>query len=202
MKNARSIMLGCGLGLSMLAGSAGATCSAEPMIGSICITAANFCPRGYASTDGQILSIAQNTALFSLLGTTYGGDGRVTFALPDLRGRSAVGVGQGPGLNPVIEGEQGGSESVVLNIGQLPAHSHTAQLRATSSAGNTDNPSGAVPAKLARSNIYSSSGADSNMGASAVSVANTGGNQPVGVLDPYLGLRFCIAVEGIYPPRE
>lgn len=202
MKNARFITLGCGLGLAMLAGSAGATCSAEPMIGSICITAANFCPRGYASADGQILAIAQNTALFSLLGTTYGGDGRVTFALPDLRGRSAVGVGQGPGLSPVSEGERGGSESVVLNVSQLPAHSHTAQLRAASSAGNTDSPSGAIPAKLARSNIYSSANADSTMGASAINVGNTGNNLPVGVLDPYLGLRFCIALEGIYPSRD
>lgn len=202
MKNARSIMLGCGLGLSMLTGTAGATCSTEPMIASICITAATFCPRGYASAEGQILSIAQNTALFSLIGTTYGGNGQTTFALPDLRGRSAVGRGQGPGLSPVEIGEQGGSETVTLNVNQLPAHSHAAQLRGTTTAGNTDSPANAVPAKLARSNIYSSATSDSNMGASAVSVGVTGGSQPVSVLDPYLGLRFCIALQGIFPARD
>ena len=202
MKKTRSIMLGCGLGLSMLAGTAGATCSNEPMLGSICITAANFCPRGYASTEGQLLSIAQNTALFSLLGTTYGGNGQTTFALPDLRGRSAVGMGQGPGLSPVFQGEQGGSENVTLTVNQLPAHSHTAQLRGTTSTGNTDSPANAVPARLPRSNIYSSATGDSNMGTSAVSVGSTGGNQPVSVLDPYLGLRFCIALQGVYPSRD
>lgn len=202
MKKARSIILGCGLGLSMLAGTAGATCSTEPILGSICITAANFCPRGYASTEGQILSIQQNTALFSLLGTTYGGNGQTTFALPDLRGRSAVGMGQGPGLSPVFQGEQGGSENVTLTVNQLPAHSHTAQLRGTTSTGNTDSPANAVPARLPRSNIYSSATGDSNMGTSAVSVGSTGGNQPVSVLDPYLGLRFCIALQGVYPSRD
>lgn len=188
--------------LSLLAGSAQATCSSEPMLGSICIVAYNFCPRGYADAAGQTLSIAQNTALFSLLGTQYGGDGRTTFRLPDLRGRVPVGVGSGAGLSPVVEGEMSGAESVQLSVAQMPAHSHSAQLMGTAGSGNTDSPAGAVPARLPRSNNYNSGAADANMGASAITVGSAGSGQPVAIRNPYLGLRYCIALEGIYPSRN
>ena len=181
---------------------ASATCSTEPMLGSICIVGYNFCPRGYADAAGQILSISQNTALFSLLGTLYGGNGQTTFALPDLRSRVPVGVGQGPGLSSIVEGQQAGQETVTLTVAQMPAHTHTAQLRGAATNGNTDSPAGAVPAKLPRSNIYSSGAAGDAMGASALTIATAGGNQPVSVRNPYLGLRYCIALEGIYPSRN
>jgi microcystin-dependent protein len=181
---------------------ASANCGDTPMLGSICIVAFNFCPRGFADASGQILSISQNTALFALLGTQYGGNGQTTFALPDLRGRVPVGVGQGPGLSPIVEGQMSGQENITLTQGQMPAHTHGAQLRGTASNGNTDSPAGAVPAKLPRSNIYSSGGAGDAMGASALTIATAGGSQPVNVRNPYLGLRYCIALEGIFPSRN
>lgn len=186
----------------LLAGPVQATCSGEPMLASICITAANFCPRGYADANGQILAISQNAALFSLLGTQYGGNGQTTFALPNLQGRVPVGVGQGTGLAPIQQGEVAGAESVQLSVAQLPAHSHTAQLKGTASNGTVDSPSGAVPARLPRSNNYGTGTADANMGASAISVGTTGSGQPVAIRNPYLGLRYCIALQGIYPSRD
>jgi len=171
------------------------------MLGSICIVAYNFCPHGYADAAGQLLSIAQNTALFSLLGTQFGGNGQTTFALPDLRGRAPVGVGQRPGLSSIVEGQQAGSESVTLTTSQMPAHSHTAMLKASRGNGNTDSPINAVPAKLPRSNIYSSGTADSAMASGTVTLTSVGGGSPVSVRDPYLGLRYCIALQGIYPSR-
>lgn len=193
-------------------------CSSEPYIGSICTVGFNFCPRGWAKAQGQILSIAQNTALFSLLGTMYGGNGQTTFALPDLRGRSAVGTGAGSGLSDVVEGETLGQESVTLLSTQMPAHSHsastsvvnTSKLRASSAAGNTDSPLGAVPSKQSRTNIYNSGAADVDMGATALSsnitattsIGIAGGSQPVPIRSPGLGLTHCIALQGIFPPRD
>jgi microcystin-dependent protein len=201
-KPAKHVLIAASLVGAFVSTPASATCSAEPMLGSICIVAYNFCPRGYADAAGQLLSISQNTALFSLLGTQFGGNGQTTFALPDLRGRAPVGVGQGPGLSPIVEGEQAGQENVTLTVAQMPAHTHGAQLRGTSSNGNTDSPAGAVPAKLPRSNIYSNGAAGDAMGASALTIATTGNSQPVNVRNPYLGLRYCIALQGIYPSRN
>lgn len=177
-------------------------CGAEAYISQVCLMASNFCPRGTAEAAGQLLSIAQNTALFSLLGTTYGGDGRVTFGLPDLRGRVPVGVGQGPGLSSIVDGQVAGAESATLTQAQMPAHTHGATLRGTTGAGNADSPAGAVPARLARSNIYSSGAAAAAMGATAITVATAGGSQPVSLRDPYLGMRYCIVMQGIFPSRN
>ncbi len=196
------VAFGVAMGGALAASSAHATCSAEPMLGTICIAAYNFCPRGYTEAAGQTLSIAQNTALFSLLGTTYGGNGQSTFSLPDLRGRVPVGSGQGPGLNSVIEGQAMGAETVQLSTLQMPVHTHAAQLKGTAAAGNTDSPAGAVSAKLPRSNSYSSTDATDAMGPSAVTVASSGGSQPVDIRNPALGLRYCIALTGIYPSRN
>ncbi|MFG6442749.1 phage tail protein [Roseateles sp. LKC17W] len=190
------------LSAALLAPAAHATCSTEPILGSICMFAGNFCPRSYAEAAGQTLAISQNTALFSILGTTYGGNGQTTFALPDLRGRSAIGDGQGPGLSQVGLGERAGTETVTLNVSQMPVHSHAAVARGTTGAGTTDSPASAVPAKLARSNIYSSGAADTNMGTSAITVTSAGGSQPVPMRNPYLGLKMCIALEGIFPSRN
>lgn len=203
MRQCKQAMLAALASLGVMASApASATCSADPLLGSICITAYNFCPRGYADTHGQLLSIAQNTALFSLLGTTFGGDGQVTFALPDLRGRVPRGVGQGPGLPPVTEGEVSGQESVTLTTAQMPPHTHTAQVNAVSSPGTADSPSGAMPAKSAAGVPYGTGAANTTMAAGAVTVAAAGSGQPVGILNPYLGLRFCIATQGIYPSRN
>jgi microcystin-dependent protein len=186
----------------MISTPALATCSAEPMMASICITAANFCPRGYLPTNGQILSISQNSALFALLGTTYGGNGVSTFALPNLQSRVPVGAGQGPGLNQVVLGEVAGQEHVTILPSQMPPHTHSAQLKGSAGAGNTDSPAGAVPAKLARSNIYSNGAASDNMSASAIAVGSAGGGQPVDVRNPFVGLNYCIAIQGIFPSRD
>ncbi len=200
MKTPSKLVLVCGL-LGSLTSISSHACSSDAYLGSICVVAFTFCPRGYEEASGQLVSIAQNTALFSLLGTTYGGDGRTTFALPDLRSRVPRGVGQGPGLSQVVQGQVDGVESVTINNTQMPAHSHSAQLRGSSAAGNVDSPSGSVPAKMARSNNYSNGAADSNMGSSALIVGSAGLGQPLSVLNPSLGMRYCIATAGVYPSR-
>lgn len=197
------LLLSASLLLSAASPTAHASCSAEPIIGSICVVAFTFCPRGFLPADGRLMSINQNPALFALIGNTFGGNGQNTFALPDLRGRAPVGVGTGPGLGSIARGETGGAEAVQLSVAQMPAHTHSAQLRGTAGAGNTDSPAGAVPAKLARSNIYSSSGAsDAAMNSGAVSIGTSGSGQPVPVRNPYLGLIHCIAGEGVFPSRQ
>lgn len=178
-------------------------CGTESYIGNICTTASFFCPRGTLETNGQLLPIAQYTPLFALIGTIYGGDGQTTFALPDLRGRTIVGQGQGPGLSSFIEGQKAGTETVTLTVGQLPSHSHsaTARVPATAANGTTDSPAGAAPARLPRANNYSTGTPEASLAGVTVAVANTGGNQPVQVRDPYLTLRHCIVIDGIFPSR-
>jgi microcystin-dependent protein len=172
----------------------------EPFIAEIKMFAGNFAPRGWAFCQGQILSIAQNTALFSLLGTMYGGDGRTTFGLPDLRGRVPVGQGQGPGLSPRAIGELAGVENVTLTAQQMPAHNHAAM--ASGAKGNTNSPIGKVWSKDAgvQSATYTGNAPDGTMAANAIGSA--GGSQPHENMPPYLGVNFIIALEGIYPSRN
>ncbi|MEP6613938.1 MAG: tail fiber protein [Mucilaginibacter sp.] len=179
----------------------------EADIAMVFMFAGNFAPRGFASCEGQLLSISQNTALFSLLGTTYGGNGQTTFALPDLRGRGAIGQGQGPGLSPYVEGQQGGSEVVTLTVNQLPAHNHT--IKANAGQGTTGAPASAYFAagpgtgsgpNAVQLKTYTSNQPSVVLGAQ--SITNTGGGQPVSVRDPYLAMFFIIAVEGIFPSRN
>src|SRR3954449_6617686 len=120
---------------------------ATPFIGQISLFGGNFAPRGWAFCNGQLLAVSQNTALFSILGTTYGGNGETTFALPDLRGRVPLHPGQGPGLSPYVLGENGGQENVTLNVTQLPAHTHAVSPRASNNAQTTNRPGGTIPAK-------------------------------------------------------
>ena len=203
MKHVKRALLGVVAGCGLLAGApASATCSIEPMLGSICIVGYNFCPRGYADAAGQILSIAQNTALFSLLGTQFGGNGQTTFALPDLRSRVPRGVGQGPGLSAILEGEVGGQEAVTIVTSQLPPHTHGVQLQGTTAVGNSDSPAGAVPARSAKSAPYGTGAGNVAMAGNGGTTTVTGGGQPVTVVDPFLGLRYCIALEGIFPSRN
>jgi microcystin-dependent protein len=168
----------------------------EPFLGEIYIVPYNFPPRGYTFCAGQVLSIAQNTALFSLLGTTFGGNGQTTFALPDLRGRVPVGAGQGQGLSNVDLGQVSGHETVTLTQSQMPAHGH---LAAASQAGATSaRPSGQVPA--AGQAVYAASSDGTTL--NPAFVQNTGSSQPFDIHPPFLGLNYIIALEGIFPSRN
>lgn len=166
----------------------------EPFIAEVRIFPYNFAPRGWAFCNGQILSIAQNTALFSLIGTTYGGNGQTTFALPNLQGRTPVGVGQGPGLSSYTQGEEGGLEAVTLTPQELPVHTHT--LNAVSDAATSGTPSGAMQLATANTSIY---GPAQNL----TPMAGLGSAaQPHNNRQPFLVLHFCIALQGIFPSRN
>ena len=179
--------------------SFGKTKAQDSIIGEIRMFAGNFAPTGWAFCQGQLLPIAQNQALFSLLGTTYGGDGRTTFALPDLRGRVPVGFGQGLGLSNRVIGEQFGSELVTLNINQMPSHNHT--VNAVTTEGNQNLPTNSLPANTKTlDKEYSDANANTTMKATMVNP--TGGSQPFGVSQPSLGVNFIIALQGIYPTRN
>ena len=209
-------------------------------IGSICMVAYTYCPRGYGEASGGLIAINDNTALFSLIGNTYGGDGRSTFAVPDLRGRIPIGVGNGPGLQPIILGEQRGDEDRVLGITQMPLHGHTATATFTPDGGggggtqvkveaSTELATEDVPADgsyiaVPRPNTFgtatvgfvptgsqgttvelggvSGGGGSSGGGTVSVQIVPNGGATPVETFDPSLGIRFCIALEGIYPSRN
>jgi microcystin-dependent protein len=169
----------------------------DPFIGQIQVFGFNFAPRGWAFCNGQLLSIAQNTALFSLLGTTYGGDGRTTFALPNLQGRSMIHYGSGPGLNPVQIGQSGGNENTTLTVNNLPPHNHTVQVNVNTATGEESS---------STSYLSSHAGAFSeapsaNAVLAGVNQTNVGGNQPVSIRNPFLGINVCIALQGIYPSR-
>lgn len=176
----------------------------EPFLGQITIFGFNFAPRGWAMCSGQILPIAQNTALFSLLGTTYGGNGQTTFALPDLRSRVPLHFGQGPGLSSYDLGQQAGTESNTLTVNNMPSHQHTYQPQGASSNPGTETSAvGNFPAKNADAAMYEAT-ADSFLGANPNPLVTgiSGGNQPFSILQPYLALNFCIALEGIFPSRN
>jgi len=183
-------------------------------LGEIILFAGNFPPRSTAFCNGQLLAIAQNTALFSILGTTYGGDGRTTFALPDLRGRVAISPGTGPGLSTRKLGQRTGLETNTLNVTQLPSHTHAAAgtINAASTAATTSDPTGAVPAVAnyqidrdtnAPINAYAST-ANATMLANDVTVAvgNTGGQQPQNNMQPFLGVNYIICTQGLFPSRN
>lgn len=170
----------------------------EPFLGTIILFAGNFAPRGWAFCDGQLLPISSNTALFSILGTTYGGDGRTTFALPDLRGVAPIGARQGPGLTNRQLGSRTGTETTTLNVGNLPSHTHA--LVGSSSPGGSNSPDGNVPAVNRDGILHYGSEANTNM--STAGIANTGGNQPVNNMQPSLAMNYCIALQGIYPSRS
>lgn len=175
----------------------------EPFIGQVMLFAGNFAPRGWAFCQGQILSIAQNTALFSILGTTYGGNGQTTFALPDLRGRVAIGTGQGPGLPVINLGQMDGAPTHTLIITEMPAHNHTAQAQGNSGSGDSSSPNGNTWAtSTSRDNVYINAAPNGPMAANTVTVGIAGGSQPHNNMQPYLGMNYIIAIEGIYPSRN
>ena len=170
----------------------------DPFIGEIRIFGFNFAPTGWAMCDGQLLPIAQYTALFSLLGTYFGGNGTSNFGLPDLRARVPISMGQGAGLSNYVLGQLGGAEAVALLAGQLPAHSHS--VNASDGAPVLTRPAGAVPAR-ASADIYASA-PDGTTVMNAGMIASAGGNQPHPNMQPYLTLNFCIALQGVFPPRS
>ncbi|MFN2608075.1 MAG: phage tail protein [Acidimicrobiales bacterium] len=168
----------------------------DPFIGEIRMFGGNFAPRGWALCNGQLLSISQNTALFSLLGTTYGGNGQTTFGLPNLQSRVPMHAGQGPGLSPRTLGEVAGEESVTLTTTQMPAHGHLAS--GTNTAGAATRPGGNVPAATS-AGAYGPSPTDPMNGSF---IASAGGSQPHDNMSPYLVVNFIIALEGIFPSRN
>lgn len=180
----------------------------DPFIGQIMETGFNFAPPGWAFCDGSLLPISEYDALFALIGTTYGGDGQTTFALPDLRGRSALHAGQGPGLPSNSVGQTGGAPTTTLNVNNLPPHNHT--IQASSAAGTQSNPANAFPANA---NVIPERGADPigvnayaslnpNTGMNPNMVGNAGGGQPIDNMPPYLAVNYIIALFGIFPSQS
>jgi microcystin-dependent protein len=169
---------------------------ADPFVAEIRMFGFNFAPTGWASCDGQLLPLSQNTALFSLVGTYYGGNGTSNFALPNLMGSAAMGTGQGAGLTDRFLGESGGALSVTLLESEIPAHTHVPVAASTPATSNE--PAGLVPA-IPPAPAYAPAGATADFSPSSVGV--TGGGQPHENRQPFLTLRFCIALQGIYPPR-
>jgi microcystin-dependent protein len=184
--------------------------ASDPFLAEIVMFGGNFAPRGWAYCDGQLLAISSNQALFSLLGTTYGGDGRTTFGLPDMRGRTAIGPRTGPGLSSYTLGQRGGAETVTLTQQQMPSHNHTASttatLHATDATGRTFVPTGAVLASKRRTNIYRDAAPDVDMHADSITatttVNNNGGSQAHENRMPYLAINHIIALVGTFPSRN
>lgn len=182
----------------------------DEFIGCIKLFGFNFAPRGWQTCQGQVLSIAQNSALFSLLGTTYGGNGQTTFALPDLQGRAAIGQGTGAGLTPRSMGQVGGAESATLTTNNMPSHTHTATatsvLHAEDKIADAQNPNNKLLASGEK--IYANLDESTNRImapqsiVTTVTVAPTGGNQPTPTMPPFLALNYSICVEGIFPSRN
>ncbi len=171
---------------------------ADPFVAEIRIFPFNFAPKGWAWCDGQLLPLSQNTALFSLLGTTYGGNGKSNFALPDLQGRAPMHPAQGPGLSLHDLGEQGGSETVSLLESEIPSHSHSLSASAGDSTDQT--PVSSLPATIIGGG--QSFGPATNLVAmSPNALAPAGGDQPHNNMQPYLTFYFCIALQGVFPPR-
>jgi microcystin-dependent protein len=174
---------------------------ANPFLAEIRCFPFNFAPKGWAFCDGQILSLSQNTALFSLLGTTYGGDGKSNFALPNLQGSVPLGNDQGPGLSLYDLGETGGSDTETLLTSEMPQHNHLVQSAPGGSP--VDVASGNVPGKVLMmgsvQNVYNA--LTPNVSFSPNAISPIGGSQPHNNLMPYLTLNFCIALQGVYPPR-
>jgi microcystin-dependent protein len=170
----------------------------SPFLGEIRLFPYNFAPRGWAFCSGQIVPISQNQALFALLGTTYGGDGQTTFALPDLRGRLAVSSGQGPGLSDYTLGQSGGEEAVTLNVNEIPSHNHGVLVNGAGSISASAR--NRYPGKASAGTVYAN--LNNGVQMNPATITPTGGNQPHDNVQPYLTLNYCIAMEGIFPSRN
>jgi len=175
----------------------------EPFIGEIRLFAGNFAPRGWARCDGKILNIQQNTALFSILGNIYGGDGKTTFALPNLQGRAAIGQGSGPGLTPRQLGASIGQATETLTVNQIPSHTHIPNGTSVSSSTTaTADPTNAIWGSENAISPYKPYDSTPNSAMSQQAVGSAGISQPHNNMQPYVGLTYIIALDGIYPPRS
>jgi microcystin-dependent protein len=177
----------------------------EPYIGAIVMFGGNFAPSGWALCNGQLLSISANTALFSILGTTFGGNGTSTFGLPDMRGRVPVHAGQGPGLSPYVLGEETGAEHVTLTINNLPSHNHNVAATSTTSGRGGGSPTGnllAATANVGTAPVEIYAGGSPNTTMSPQMISSVGGNLPVSVIQPVQCVNFIIALVGIFPSRN
>lgn len=177
----------------------------DPFIGQIIMFGGNFAPRGWAFCSGQLLPISQNSALFSILGTTYGGDGRTTFALPDLRGRAPIHAGHGPGLTDRRLGSRGGAETTLQTVSQMPNHTHSlsTQVNVVDDDASTGEGSAAYLANAA-TNVYSNAAPDATLAPGTITnqLGNTGGNQSMNNMPPYLTVNYIIALVGTFPSRS
>lgn len=172
----------------------------EPFIAEVRIFAGNFAPRNWAFCNGQLLPISQNTALFSLIGTTYGGDGHTTMALPNLQGRAPMHPGRGPGLTARRLGERGGSETITLSEAQMPNHTHT--MRASTALAASRDPEGAALARSRGAAAYQDQTSQNLTSMASQTLQNSGGSQPHNNMQPFLTLNFIIALAGLYPSRD
>ncbi|WP_415329187.1 phage tail protein [Chryseobacterium sp. MMS23-Vi53] len=195
----KKLALGCALLLSFASTSVLKAQASEPFLGQIAFVPYNFVPKNWAACNGQIMSIAQNQALFALLGTTYGGNGTTTFALPDMRGRVLIHEGQAPGgPTNYTMGQTGGSESVTLLVSQMPAHSHT--VAAVTSEGNQNVPTNSLPADTkGLDKEYSDATANTTMKSTMINP--TGGNQPHENRPPFVTLKCIISLQGVFPSQ-
>lgn len=177
--------------------------SQDEYLGVIKLFAGTYAPYVYMNCEGQLLQIQQYQALYAVIGNTYGGNGTTNFALPDLRGRIPVGIGNGPGLTPRTQGETGGVEKVTLTSNQMPAHSHTATVNVNAKEeANTDNPTDSYPAGTGAVSYGTTSDVQMNSNTTQVTINPEGGNTSHNNMQPYVGLRYIICVEGLFPPRD
>ena len=174
----------------------------EPFIGEIIMFGGNFAPRGWSFCDGQLLAISSHSALFSILGTTYGGDGRVTFGLPDMRGRVPVHAGNGPGLTPRPLGQRSGQEIVTLTTNQIPSHNHSVAMHLAAGTANTTTGANNPIGNIAGANIFDNEDDVGNKTLKGIVQQNVGGNQWHTNEQPYLTVNFIVALLGLYPSRN
>ena len=195
----------------LLIGAAGVSIAAVTMpvqaqeryLGDIFIAGYTYCPRGTTSAEGQLLAISQFSALFSLYGTTYGGNGTTNFQLPDLRSRSPIGQGPGPGLTNYPQGATGGAENITLTVNNMPQHNHDARVRASTSLPSTNSPNGGTFATFPEgTNQYTDGNDNITMEDNEVQIGRTGNSQAFNNRNPFLSLRYCVVLEGIFPSRN
>ncbi len=199
--SSRSVVVFAGLAALVTALSAGQAQAQTYYLGEIILVPYGFCPNGFAETDGSLLSIVQNQALFALVGTTFGGDGQTTFGLPDLRGRVPIDVGQGAGLTTRTLGELGGEEAHTLTLNELPAHAHSFGLGASTTIATDAQPSGARVLSTSALGDRQFTSAAPNTTLAAGVTGSAGGGLPHNNMQPYLVMRYCIALQGVFPSR-